>query len=685
MIMISPAGNGDKRKLKVFAKQGTALSRQLSDPQAQWLLDYVCGKWSELHSALTVWRNKLEHFEKMADDDYSDRTTEVDHDRTDAARPIFERENNNLGVVSSACDAVYAKAKGDIFGTRPWLAATPQGVDDRELAETITRHSQWKFDQSNLEEALVDAIKIAVDLGTAFIKPRWLEENETFIDTANIAWSKSNNAPVKTPTGEYITDEKDVPPDYPNAGNDIEWREQEIEQTRIVYNNIDACCIDYKDIAFDPAATELELRQTPVFVKFKMGLHDIGEFYGLDDEQKEQLLAAASLLGESDNARPHRSEDSTASALDLDTEANPQISLVEGYIRCNPLGTGSPIRIRIVFSPDLNAIFQVDYLAKKTPGGILPIFPIRCFKVARRVIGKGYRERFEKDENFVDTVFNSMVVRQRESADVYTGVKSHLLKDENEGKDMVNYPGKAYELGESTENIGQVLSFAVKPDNSNRSDQLMQQMIQFLQLRTGNVSASQNQMTGIPSNDTATGSKIIANKADTLTTCQIDQMMGDLEKPVEFCVHLNYANLDRVEAFTWGEGKDSELLEIDPNDVQGLRINVSLALSQSQNLQKLEAARAAIDIYSKYPLLAETDKTGARILFIQALKSLGFSDADKIIREPVMDPAGIDALLPEELKPLFQAFLQQNGMAPAEAAPGEETASPETNQKSIAP
>lgn len=679
MILIPDGSDGDKKKLKVFAKEGTALSRKLSDQQAQWLLTYCCEKWSELYAALITWRNKLEHFEKMADDDYSDRKTQVDADRTDAARPIFERENNSLGVISSACDAVYSKAKSDIFGTRPWLAATPQGVDDKKLAEDLTRHSQWKFDQSNLEEALIDAIKLSIDLGTAFVKPRWLMEPETYIAIENVAWSLAKNAAVMSASGDFITDEKDIPTDHANAGNDIEWREQEMEKTRIVYNNVDACCVDFKDIAFDPSATELELRQTPVFVRFKMGLHDIGDFYKLTDEQKDELLSAASLLRRNDNQRAHRNENANGSSMDFDTEANPQINLIEGYLRCNPLGTGSPIRIRIVFSPDLQAIFQVDYLVNKTPGGIVPIFPVRCFKVARRVIGKGYRERFEKDEDFVDTVFNSMVVRQRESADVYVGVKSKKFADENEGKDVINYPGKAFELAEDTANIAEALSFAEKPDNSSRSDQLMQQMIQFLQLRTGNVSASQNQLTGIPSNDTATGSKIIANKSDTLTSCQVDQIMGDLEKSVEFCVHLNYANQDRDEVFTWGEGKDAELLEIKANDVQGLRINVSLALSQSQNLQKLEAAKTAIELYMQYPQIPETDKPGARVLFVQALKSLGFSDADKVIRMPVMDAAGIEALLPDELKPVFESFLQQMGMAaPAGGMPpqGQPPASP---------
>jgi hypothetical protein len=33
-------------------------------------------------------------------------------------------------------------------------------------------------------------------------------------------------------------------------------------------------------------------------------------------------------------------------------------------------------------------------------------------------------------------------------------------------------------------------------------------------------------------------------------------MKTDLERPVEFAVHLHYANHDHDESFAWGEGKD---------------------------------------------------------------------------------------------------------------------------------
>ncbi|WP_035613326.1 hypothetical protein [Haloferula sp. BvORR071] len=89
------------------------------------------------------------------------------------------------------------------------------------------------------------------------------------------------------------------------------------------------------------------------------------------------------------------------------------------------------------------------------------------------------------------------------------------------------------------------------------------------------------------------------------------------------------------EVFTWGEGKDAELLEIKAGDVRGLRTNVSLVLTQSQNLQRLEAAKTAIQIALQYVAVPEADKPALRRLFVQALSSMGFNDADRIIRKAV--------------------------------------------------
>ena len=89
-------------------------------------LDYAVNRWRVLDAAMNPWRNKLARYERMADDDYSDRRASPDERHTDALASLFARQNHTLGVISGFADFTYAQGRNDIFGTRPWLAATPR-------------------------------------------------------------------------------------------------------------------------------------------------------------------------------------------------------------------------------------------------------------------------------------------------------------------------------------------------------------------------------------------------------------------------------------------------------------------------------------------------------------------------------------------------------------------------------
>ena len=206
------------------------------------------------------------------------------------------------------------------------------------------------------------------------------------------------------------------------------------------------------------------------------------------------------------------------------------------------------------------------------------------------------------------------------------------------------------------------IEYSVIPSNDNRSVELLNQMTQMNQMRSGITSAAQGEMKGVPSANTATGTNQIISRGAVLVKWPITQMKTDLERPVEFAVHLHYANHDHDESFAWGEGKDAELLHVKAGDVKGLRAKVTLTLTQSQSQTKLESSQIGIGLGAQYAQLPETEKTSQRRLYVQALAALGFNDADRIIREAAVTPEGILAMLPPEMQPVFQAFLQSQGV-----------------------
>src|SRR5690606_8962093 len=167
-------------------------------------------------------------------------------------------------------------------------------------------------------------------------------------------------------------------------------------------------------------------------------------------------------------------------------------------------------------------LFKVDYLRNVTPDGELPVHPVRCFRVARRIIGKGYWEKFEDAHNGVDEFYNQEVVRDRHS-DPLGGARLDLLKNGSNGEDVLNYPGKIHALKENVEDISKVFTKVELRNGNGGFSQRLQQMLQMQQINLGTATAAQSEIAGVPSNDTATGSKLIAGHGDIVTGCQIDQ------------------------------------------------------------------------------------------------------------------------------------------------------------------
>lgn len=649
-----------------YVTTDTPLYRELSDIRRNWLTQYVCDRWIKLHGDLSAWRAKMTKWEEYSESDYSSRRGEPNPNDIESVRDIFSYQNESLGVVEGFVDFAAAQAKNDIFGTRPWLAASPEGKDDIQLAEVLTKHASWKINQSNSEEVLRDAIRIACWGGTAFVKARWENDVDTSKALKVVAHSVSTGKPIMTPDGDYISDLESLPPDLQEDGRDVAWRDLLVEEVTPIYQNVLLEGVDYKSIAFETTAKRLDLAETDVFVRFKMGLLDVVSRYGLNEEQKRDLRSAVMLSN--DDARARRGESDPSKTPDYEEDdANPLVQLVEGYVRCDPMQTGRPARIHVIFSPDLLALFRVDYLKNVSPGAILPVFPIRIFKLPNRVLGMGFFEKYDGQNRAVDRHHNVVTQKQKLAAHTFTGVQPDALKNRG-AVDLLADPTKLVELAPD-KTMGDVLSFASVPEQGDRNIELLNQMLQMMQMRSGITSAAQGELKGVPNATTATGVNQLQSRGALLLKDPIDTLTMDVRNVVEYEVHLIYANQDRDETFTWGEGEDTKLLSIKAGDVQGLRANVTLTLVQAQNQAKLTSAQAAIAIAKEYAGLPEAEKPSQRRLYVQAIASLGFNDAEEIIRKSTVDPAGILAVMPPEVRPVVEAALVSAGLITPSSSP----------------
>jgi len=668
-----------------FPALNTPLGTSLDQDQIVWLTDFVNDEWTKYHDALSPWRSKMEKYERRSENDFSDRSADNELRNEETPDNIFFRNNNTLGLSNGFADFAFAQARDDLLGQFPWFQARPEGGDDEQLAADVSKHANWKIKNTNLTDVLTDALFQAVNLGTSFPKITWRRDIESYEKVATIAVGQDGK-PISTSNGDFVyaddeltdTPEGTVPSKDPATvlPPNLTWEEMAIPDELVVFDNLDAALVDFHDIAFDPVAPSLDLDHTPVFHRRSIGLLDARYEFELSEAQYQAALSVinngTAKTGQ-DTARTHRGEaEPSATNYDADEETNPRITMVEGYLRCDPFGNGKPIRIYVVFCPELYLIFKLDYLANVTPSAMLPVIPVRCYRIPGRVAGVGYLERYDETNDFVDSEFNAIIYHDRMASSPPGGYHEDAVEEDLDDENITLSPNKLWKLAPDR-SIEDFIQFARIPDVSNRAESLMNIGMQVSQLRTGITSAAQGELKGIPQASTATGVKQVVSRGATLLKWPIDSMKGDLTKVVSYAVYLLYANQNAAETFAWGEGKDLELIEIEPGDVRGMQMNVSFVMSQTQNMEKLETVNTAINLLIQYIQIPEQEKGAARPLFVKAIHALGFNDADEMIREPVTSAEGLAQMLPENLQ---QPFMQWLASAQAEAVPPEGQAMP---------
>jgi len=652
--------------LSVTAKV-SPLGKRLNTMERSWLMRHLVDRYGALDGNMSGWRGQMAKYERMSEENYQDRENATDEVNQSSVTDIFSSQNESLGVVAGFFDFHYAQVKDDIFGTRPWLAATPEGKSDDELADVLSKHSQWKINQSNAEPALLDALKVSTWGGTAFVKASYLREIESFEKIANVAvWTDLGAEPgaeIMGASGDYVTTAEELEAMGVSA-EQMEWKEKIIPDTRTVYANVVNDLIDYRDIAFETTAPDLSLLRTDVFLKFRMGLLDIIDRYQIDREHIPALMA---ILGAAGVAKDHRDETDPGQDIQPERQGNPIITLIEGFVRCAPQVGQKPICIHAIFAPDLNVLFSVDYLANVTPGGLLPVFPVRINRKPSRIFGMGYFEKYEKPNNAIDRQYNLITYRNRYNAHVYTAFQPGALADEGEGQnEMVLDPQKPMKLAPD-KTIDDAIQFKAAPDTNGRAEMLLNSMLQMIQMRSGITSAAQGELKGVPNATTATGVKDLQSRGASIVKSPVSEQTEDIRAIVEYDVLLIYANQEENETFTWGEGREAVLKTIEADKVLGLRANVTLTLTQSQNQKKLESAQNAIQIVMQWIQVPEVEKATVRYAFVQALSAVGFHNAEDIIRAATTDVEGILALMPPDIAPFIEQALVQAGMLQAPA------------------
>lgn len=632
-----------------MAEKRTALDSLLNDQERQKFADYLVDRITSVSSSMLEFRMKREEYWAQMNDDFSwrgegraERSAVKDSELAIVVNDIFDLQNDSLNVVGGFAAFMSARTSDDIFGTDPYYAANPEGLADKPLSDSIQRHSAWKLGQSNFKESGLDAIDLAFGLGEAIIKITWDQDLDISERNAEILYIAGQEA--LTVDGQRITKE-DVQMDVTPENVEIilhksdptfmapmasaTWEEVAIEETNVIYNGIRAETIYFKD--FLCPITVSEFRKSDFLGhQYECRLSQLKLDYAIDKETLA-LLQSETDDPKAEVAQPRTEIGEAGEEGVLNIEPDPMIRIVECWVKHDPKGDGKIRRIKAVVAPDVNRIIFMDYAANESPKAVWPFFSIRAYPVKNRWYGRGYYETYARAQEYIDRQLNRIEYRNRYHTNPATFTDIDALGEGMDVTEVELAPGKNYRKkpGRKLEEIIEIFVF---PDLDERTWQLMQFMIQIIQVRSGVTSAAQGEVSSLPSTSTATGIESILQSASTLARQPINCIKGGIESALKYSLSLIYTNMDRPETYSYYEGEEQMAAVLDNLTVADLEMNVRLLLTKFKDREAVEKSAKAIEFFNQYIAVPEPEKAAGRPLFVQAIKGLGFDQADTIIR-----------------------------------------------------
>ena len=621
------------------------------------LVQWARKQKAQYDAGLVLWRANRLKWAQEAQDIFDHRArARREKCETEDAASVFDVANESVNIVAALAEFAAAQAEQDIFGGDPWFAANPVGRADVKLADDIQHHLQWTFRDGRFVDAQCQGIDQAVTLGECFMKMMYTVESD--VHEGRTACLHEDGVPVMDGAGRHVTCDAQVAGLGRRLTGKLEWREAYEARELLIRQGVEAVPVHFNDVSFREDAPELELRHTNVYLTVEMSTFEAMRRFNLSKEDAIRLARCAEArLHTEDEMRRERTADATVSAPAADEplgeeEAeklmNTRVRLIEAYIRADATGRGQEARMCVVFPPQgEDWIVWADYLANVSPNAELPVKCEVWEPVPHRLYGRGFFSKYAYLQTGTDNLWNQVSFRNEMHANPLTAIHEENMLVDEDGGPVVIGPGKSIRP-KAGKTLGECLEFAQLPDADTRSMELFQTGMQLAQLRSGITNASQGDLSSVPENNTATGVKALMSRAAVLLKKPVRRLRRAKGRGFSYAVKLLYSNFERAEAFVWGEGHDRKLVTLTPEHVRELDIDVVMLLTQEQNQEKLQAAQVMMQLEQSYAGLPETDKAGARVGVVQALKALEFANAEQMVRHPVLKLENCLGLLPPE-------------------------------------
>lgn len=433
-------------------------------------------------------------------------------------------------------------------------------------------------------------------------------------------------------------------------GKGMHFEEMLIEESEVRYNGLDPQTIDWKNFRCSPSFADIEdadFRGHVYEMRFSALKAKVRQASGVEeaDWDAETVAMFDKIRNDTTASKDEARTEGPSPAGSGGDEMNPLIKCLDFEMEWDPEGEGNP---RLLFGTVLmksEQLFYVEYGCNILPAGTSVYTVVAAYSLPGRWPGRGWWKLYDDVQRNADRIFNAILHRNEMNSNPMTGIHEDAI--EEDVNDVVFRPGGRVTL-QTGKTMKDFVDIMVMPNADAGSWQLLEFFMKLNQLETGVTSSAQGGLGDMPATSTATGIQSVLASGSTLHKRPARCIRDGLADALWKLLTLLYSNQDADETFNYGEGENAAVATLTREDVKNLRLNVRLTMTRFRQREVIEHSQQAIQVHTQYLALPESEKAGARPLYVELLRNLDIPGSDKIIREPVELPPPVDNTPPSE-------------------------------------
>jgi hypothetical protein len=594
---------------------------------------------------------------------------------------IFEKSNFVAPIARRIAKQMIARANNYFFGSEPWFAASPLGrtAQNRDLAEKIEHFCRYKLHESGSVHDKRRGIELAFVRGESVVKTVHKRDEDIYETEADILIDEFED-PILDSMGGYIFEQdrwvdemlidettgEESPsgrqvlerdPDTP-APDAMMFQTRKIKQRTVIYDGPDSQPVYYKDFLCPLTASDVQDADCVVHL-YDVDWMKLADTYRRKDviggadsmadrESAEATIRAVNLLRElavNDNrAKSARNssvrsddEDGLQDAARDSGNDDPVIEAAEFWVKFDANEDGVVEHIMVVIDRNSQVPIFYDYVANITPDGRRPFSVFRPTEVDGRWYGIGAMEMFESAQEIIDLLVNRWNLANSESGRVTFWNPAATYQGDSDPNLKLKWGG-TYTLKPNMKPEDALGVVYLQNTDHNQIKDMFEFFLQIAMNESGVQHANDANAAGLDQAKLATGIRNIEKSGQEMFGVYISSLERGIADAVKREADIILANMDKTELFDFFDGEATQLMEITPQEVRDVSVNVTMLLTRYKGEQLLAQASAGVDFVDRFYGMPYIQQVQTATFFRMIIRALDLPvDPDQVI-QPIEMP-----------------------------------------------